>query len=265
MIPSGKSSYLDDTNPRSSPTLLPPHHIAPPPFDRKPLASVAFSTKISKMSQLLKTNDMESLASSSRIVYGRSPYSQNNSLPHPINDMASTSTSCYSNNNNINGLSSNSDCPNNNNNNNINPNVNNNNNDNNTSTLIGSSKIRFWCPKPSRTAIFNKSAAHRHTPPPTHIFSQKMGSDLPKSGSLYDEDDEDQDDEDDDGYSESSLSSSLDSDYDDDDNYDNDNDHTNDNNYGCSDEDSDICDGISSRLASCSTYDEEDDCVFISD
>lgn len=104
----------------------------------------------------------------------------------------------------------------------------------------GAQQIRFWCPKPSRSAIFNKLAAHRHTPPPQVLRKREC---FFSSSQISQEEEDDEDEEDDNEY----YGSSSDDDEDD---------------YN----DNDDMDGLVSRLnTSCSTYDEDDDCIFSSD
>lgn len=98
-------------------------------------------------------------------------------------------------------------------------------------------KLKFWCPKPSRTAIFNKHAAHRHTPPPQVLSTY---------GQTLSDDDDDDDEDDDDSYSASS------------------DDDEDDGGYGAAHNYShDFHDELVGRLASCSTHgDSDDDDIF---
>lgn len=101
-------------------------------------------------------------------------------------------------------------------------------------------QLRFWCPKPSKSAIFNKMAAHQHTPPPQVLRQRDCLYDPQLARSLLEDDDDDEDEEDDD--------------------------------YSSSSEDDDDCldeydlrsdEGLASRLTTCS--DDDDDCIFNSD
>lgn len=94
-------------------------------------------------------------------------------------------------------------------------------------------QLRFWCPKPSKSAIFNKSAAHQHTPPPQILRQRDC---MFGSGANSFDDDEEEDDE---YYGSSSDEDDYDDQYDE-------------------------SDDLATRLTSCSTF-VEDDYIFGSD
>lgn len=106
-------------------------------------------------------------------------------------------------------------------------------------------QLRFWCPKPSKTAMFNKLAAHRHTPPPQVLRQRECVYNSRMQFAIHDDEEEDVDDGDDDEYYGSSSEEDEEDDYSE--QYDNHSD-----------------DGLATRFASCSTF-NDDDCIFSSD
>lgn len=70
------------------------------------------------------------------------------------------------------------------------------------------SNITFNCPKPSRQALFSKSAAYHHTPPPACLANHNF----------MDEEEDDDDDDDDSVFDDSEYDLSDDDEDDDDDN-----------------------------------------------